>query len=365
MDDDNKIIMRKQYLERGLSVFFYAITGSLLLIIFDAQKGSNIANLALWFVGLFAVLSLRHYTFHRALHDKDNTNHSVNLATLLDLVTWVWWLSYPMYFGLYETSIFWVLWRICILFIVLVFFLDVMQYNLFSLFGSTFVLALGCVIYLYGFTNIGDQYANQLATAVIFGGLILLMFGKQSYGLNIKMADTVVQNKQLLIEKDEMLSRDALTSLYNRSYFDSQLGHFLKMNRQTDQMFCVVMMDIDFFKTVNDTHGHHIGDVTLIELSKIIKAHLRETDILARYGGEEFVALLLTSDLKSGYRVMDKLREKIAKHTFKILNIEIKLSVSVGITSVQAEDSLESILIRADEQLYKAKEQGRNLVITS
>ena len=123
-----------------------------------------------------------------------------------------------------------------------------------------------------------------------------------------------------------------------------------------------MFFDIDYFKKVNDTYGHQIGDHILILLIKLVSKFLRKIDILGRWGGEEFIIILPNTDLKKAISVAEKLRLKIEKYNFFEIGT---LTCSFGVTAVSKNDNYDSIIKRVDSLLYKAKKSGRNRVISS
>ena len=163
---------------------------------------------------------------------------------------------------------------------------------------------------------------------------------------------------KILGEKNKMESElqfDALTNVYNRKYFMSTLTNRFKSLKESH--FSIVMVDIDYFKRVNDDYGHQYGDIVLVELSKRIKENVRSLDMVARYGGEEFIIFLFT-DENNAFKVIENIREKIAAKEFGAQNL--KVTASFGVAQYKDDASLTEIISRADRALYKAKENGRN-----
>jgi len=152
---------------------------------------------------------------------------------------------------------------------------------------------------------------------------------------------------------------DALTSVYNRSKFNEVFELEVQTAKANNHHLSFAIFDIDFFKKVNDTHGHIIGDETLITFAKTIQDNIREVDTFARWGGEEFVLAMSGTDSQTAFKVVDNLRQIIEKTHFKVVE---HITCSVGLTAVNPEDKIDDILIRADEALYEAKESGRNKV---
>jgi diguanylate cyclase (GGDEF)-like protein len=149
--------------------------------------------------------------------------------------------------------------------------------------------------------------------------------------------------------KEESLI-DPLTKLFNRR------GFFEKIS--DDKEYSIIFADIDFFKKINDTYGHDVGDKILKEVASILKKHIRKGDLIARWGGEEFLIYLPFTSKKEGITIANKLRDVI-----KASDISPKITLSFGIAHSSEGDSLEEILKIADERLYKAKELGRDKVI--
>ncbi len=161
-----------------------------------------------------------------------------------------------------------------------------------------------------------------------------------------------------------MLSiKDGLTSVYNRRYFERRLKEEFERHLRYRRPLSLIILDIDFFKNINDKFGHQCGDFILKEVSKTISNNLREIDILARYGGEEFCCLILEAQLPSALTIAERLRKTVAEWQFNFKGTLVKTSISLGVSSVQNEiNSSEALLKKADVALYKAKENGRNRV---
>ncbi len=172
-----------------------------------------------------------------------------------------------------------------------------------------------------------------------------------------------------LAEKTRMLKElsvtDELTKLYNRRYFFERASEEFLRSRRYQTYFSVVILDIDFFKKINDEFGHQVGDVVLYEISGIIKSSVRRVDLTARYGGEEFVILL--PSIREGYAYIfcERLREKVRNYHFSALPPDRNITISMGVADYPSEGvhSVYELLSRADRALYKAKET-RDATIT-
>ncbi|MDO9106368.1 MAG: diguanylate cyclase [Methylovulum sp.] len=170
-------------------------------------------------------------------------------------------------------------------------------------------------------------------------------------------------NRQLEI----LAATDPLTGAYNRRYFFMRAGVEVKRGIRYAHPVSLVALDIDFFKRINDVYGHAAGDKVLIELVLSVQATMRPSDILARFGGEEFVVLLPETDSGEAVNVAERIRLGIAALRVDAgQGVEISMTVSAGVaTLTDAKDSIENLLKRADQAMYKAKDEGRNCLCTA
>ncbi len=165
---------------------------------------------------------------------------------------------------------------------------------------------------------------------------------------------------------------DHLTGLYNRRYFFDYIEKSLSKNKRYGQSLCVLMMDLDHFKNVNDNHGHGFGDKVLINVSKALKKHVRDSDILVRYGGEEFIIIFTNIDANEGENFAERIRKTIEAIYWKEKKDFIQ-TISIGLfylnksyPSKQSEQqiNIDKLIMYADTALYRAKKNGRNRVVT-
>ena len=167
------------------------------------------------------------------------------------------------------------------------------------------------------------------------------------------------KNREMLLKNQAI--RDPLTSLYNRRYFEEEVFNRIVDAKANNEKYCVLMLDADHFKRVNDTYGHKIGDKVLIELAYTCEKNLREDDIVARYGGEEFVVFLPHTTPKQAEVVAERLRESIASAVvYSDEGEEVRFTVSIGISSSEISDNVGMLIKTSDEALYRAKQTGRN-----
>jgi diguanylate cyclase (GGDEF)-like protein len=163
-------------------------------------------------------------------------------------------------------------------------------------------------------------------------------------------------------ELQEQVTIDSLTKLHNRNYLFDYLRKIVKKSIRHDFPVSLAVIDIDYFKRVNDTYGHLVGDCVLKELANILKKAFRPSDCIARYGGEEFVVVLPFSRLKCACEKLEELRKKIEKHRF-CGDKKLELAISAGVIEYKKGMSMKDFLKRADDNLYKAKKTGRNKVV--
>lgn len=158
---------------------------------------------------------------------------------------------------------------------------------------------------------------------------------------------------------------DELTGLYNRRYFERHLAIMLDKAREQDRDMALMLVDMDFFKAVNDTYGHDIGDVVLREFATRLRRNIRGVDLACRYGGEEFVVLMPDTDYRQAQGIAERVRAAVAERGFDIgaaRSLAVTISVGVALNEA-ATDTPEVILKRADLALYRAKREGRNRVV--
>lgn len=203
----------------------------------------------------------------------------------------------------------------------------------------------------------GRESKIQMSIAPVFDE-------SQVLGAVIVIHDNSIQYDLERQVKDlHMLSvRDPLTQVANRAEFERLLNEYVRMHRATRTNCCIIVCDIDFFKQVNDTYGHHIGDQALISFSRMLQKYVRARDVVARYGGEEFVILCANCDLESAVGRAEEIRMALNKTPQQMLNGKT-ISASFGVSQLLDEESTTDFFIRADQALYKAKEGGRNRVV--
>jgi diguanylate cyclase len=165
-----------------------------------------------------------------------------------------------------------------------------------------------------------------------------------------------------LITIQEMAIHDDLTGFYNRHHMMKLIEAENNRSVRTGSVFSLVMMDIDKFKNINDTFGHQVGDNVLMTFSAIIRSVLRKTDFCGRYGGEEFLIVLTETDIKEAKVFAERIRDSVEDNFFPELGHNSKITVSIGLARHRTNENIDKTISRADEALYKAKNNGRNRV---
>jgi len=163
----------------------------------------------------------------------------------------------------------------------------------------------------------------------------------------------------------EMAFRDGLTGLYNHRYFQELMDNELNRSRRYKKSFSLMMLDLDYFKKINDEYGHPVGDIVLKEVSKAIENTIRDSDFAARYGGEEFAIVLPETELRGAAILAERLRKAIEQLVIDTNGCRIDVTVSVGVTCYHpstAKIEKSEILSEADNALYNSKNKGRNMI---
>ncbi len=216
-----------------------------------------------------------------------------------------------------------------------------------------------------------DKHFKRIVTIDKNGDLVGSITQKElisiTYAKWVRMIQTYQKELQVINEKLEQKSEkfekiaaiDPLTGLYNRMKFLELFISEYTIMTQRNNALSLLIMDLDYFKKINDTYGHNIGDEVLKQVSHILLRELRNVDVLCRWGGEEFVALLPATDCKNAYHIAEKIRCTIEELSFNSIP---KITISIGVTQIKEGDELHDVIARADKALYSAKMLGRNCV---
>lgn len=185
--------------------------------------------------------------------------------------------------------------------------------------------------------------------------------------------ENITARKKVEKELDEILARertlartDDLTGAFNRRQFFELAAHEHAVAKRYDESFSVVLFDLDHFKRVNDTAGHMAGDDVLRKVAHLVRAHLRDADLFARYGGEEFILLLPRTSAAQAVVVAERIRLALCDQAIVTAQGVSALTISSGVAELRPDDvSIDPVIARADDALYRAKEQGRNRTVVS
>ncbi len=217
-----------------------------------------------------------------------------------------------------------------------------------------------------------DLWNNVSKGKVWTGEIVNKKKNGESYWIKTTVLPNIEDNKILsyssisedITDKkiiENISETDKLTQLYNRIKLDKSLENEFNRFKRNNSIFSLILVDIDFFKSVNDTFGHQVGDKVLIQISKILKENCRKIDILGRWGGEEFLIICINTDIFGAFTLAEKLRKSVENYEFDIVKHK---TVSLGVSQILSNDDIESLIRRVDNNLYEAKRNGRNKIIS-
>ena len=181
------------------------------------------------------------------------------------------------------------------------------------------------------------------------------------YLKSLELEKALAEESRLKDELEQLALTDPLTGLNNRRSFDIAAHQLVRVAIRHRRPLSLLMLDIDFFKKVNDTYGHAAGDMVLVKIAKVCRQYVRSMDLPARLGGEEFCLLFPETGLNDARLLAERLRLAVSAVEFQANSQIFSVTVSIGISECSGEeDSLEMLLERSDQALYKAKQTGRN-----
>jgi diguanylate cyclase (GGDEF)-like protein len=220
------------------------------------------------------------------------------------------------------------------------------------------------------FTRHSCSYALKVEEQKL--GVLKLMRNHKFDDNEIKLLESLLccliyplKNATLYNQAIRMAYTDPLTQANNRTSFEDSVKREMSLATRNSKSLSTIFLDIDHFKHINDQYGHDCGDFTLASVAKVIKENLRGSDMLFRIGGEEFVILLSGTDMHGAELLAERIRNSIEHHTLAFAMETIKVTVSLGVSSLQKDDVAETFIKRADAAMYKAKNTGRNRVVLS
>ncbi|CAA9890834.1 Diguanylate cyclase [Candidatus Methylobacter favarea] len=211
-------------------------------------------------------------------------------------------------------------------------------------------------------------YKNMMGELITNYRLLKKM--EEQIAVRTKNLEAALDDIRKLKEYHESMSmRDELTASYNRRYFYTQIEAALARAKRYNQPLCLLVLDLDNFKLINDTYGHGFGDIVLRDVAGSIREEIRESDICVRFGGEEFVIVFTDIESAKGKLFAERIRQRIASLALKVEEREVKITASIGVYCLygealeQPEFDIDTFLHYADQALYAAKAAGRNRVV--
>lgn len=210
------------------------------------------------------------------------------------------------------------------------------------------------------------QTADQRVKWVFEQGVFVAADAGGEPGMMEGLIIDITAQKRVEAELYRVSIHDELTGLHNRRYLLERLGALNAESARTGRTFAVSLIDLDFFKRINDVHGHAGGDFVLREFADLLRAHVRPYDLAGRYGGEEFILVTLDSDIALAAVLLDRLRTRLRERVFRFEGRDLRVTFSAGVASRSARDgdvSVESLIAEADGRLYQAKAAGRDRVV--
>jgi len=188
---------------------------------------------------------------------------------------------------------------------------------------------------------------------------------KASDDLEQKVMNRTSQLKKAKDKLGKLSITDGLSGLYNYRYLIHSLDSELKRAIRYHRTLALLLMDIDYFKSLNDTYGHLCGDYVIKTVAKLLKSSVRATDVVARYGGDELAVMLIETNPKNSLEIAEKLKQEIGSHIFQWQTKELSVNVSIGLATAPAPgiQQVSHLIEAADRALYQAKRSGRNAVV--
>ncbi len=234
---------------------------------------------------------------------------------------------------------------------------------MFAIVGIAFVVEL---VIMYVLRSIGGPNTPFLA-ALLDAALLAVLIAAPVYWLVLRPLRLEYEKRreaeQLGAELTQLAITDSLTRIMNRRGITVSLLDAMAQAERYDTPLSVAMGDIDHFKRVNDTHGHEAGDKVLTQIASVLSDALRMPDKVGRYGGEEFLVVFPHTTMTQAKKIAERMRGEVQKTSIDLGTVKVKSTISLGVTQFRKGEDLEQLLSRADAALYKAKTDGRNLVV--
>ncbi|TAL14717.1 MAG: GGDEF domain-containing protein [Aquabacterium sp.] len=224
------------------------------------------------------------------------------------------------------------------------------------------VLLAGALAAMHGLEMDGLDLKQELINIVMAAVMLpmLSLIAREVGGIRLRQVAQKAELSDLVAQLHQLSTHDALTGLYNRRCMTDLLQEELKRYRRSGQPFCVAILDIDWFKSINDQYGHAVGDTVLKVFASTARRSARGSDALARWGGEEFLLLMPGVDIDGGLQAMARMRDRMLMVDWSAHAGGLRVGFSAGVAECEAGETMDSLLERADHALYAAKEGGRD-----
>ncbi len=241
-------------------------------------------------------------------------------------------------------------------------FREFLAIALVAILGYAFIM-----LYIFIYEPDRIEVKLELIQWMIFSSTVTVMLytGSAIHHLRERAKKQYTDLQEALELNEKLAITDELTGLYIRRYFMEKLAQQKALSERDDSDFVLCFFDLDHFKQINDTFGHHTGDVVLQKFSEILKSSIREIDYAARFGGEEFVCLLVNTDIENAIKVTERIRQSLADFNFSDIAPALQATVSIGLSNFKQFNTIQETLMNADNRMYLAKQLGRNKVVYS
>jgi diguanylate cyclase (GGDEF)-like protein len=228
---------------------------------------------------------------------------------------------------------------------------------------------------VYGFRKNDLFFLTSLSTPIALAIENALLYTKSkraeetlqeaSDNLEKEVMSRTSELKKAKDNLEQMSITDGLSGLYNCRYLTHSLESELRRAKRYDRTLALLLMDIDYFKNLNDSYGHRCGDYVIKTVGKLLKSNVRATDVVARYGGDELAVMLIETSTKSAHEVAEKLKKEIGSYLFQWQTKQLSVSLSIGLATAPAPgiQEVSHLVDAADRALYQAKRAGRNTVV--
>ncbi|MDI1258211.1 GGDEF domain-containing protein [Aquabacterium sp.] len=326
---------------------------------FASQQGLMRGDEAALLSGLIMLNVVVWYGLLRSGFNRRFREPSLTLPQILSALTWI--VAAYAITGVFHGA------TMMLLTLVLVFGIFNLNARDAKIAGGYAVVLTGIVM---GYKTMTDPAGYPVALESVHFALVvssvptISMLTAQLSNLRARLRAKQEELTQALDRIQVLATHDELTGLYNRRHMMSVLDeHQRRLSRSSGHDFCLAILDIDFFKHINDTHGHSVGDEVLRNFATHAATMTRETDVLARWGGEEFMLVLVGTTAEDAEHGIQRLRDSLKNVTMAQDHLALRPSFSAGLSAYQTGENLAACIERADKALYSAKQSGRNRTV--